>query len=79
LDRRLGGPQSLSGHGGEERISQLLPGLEHPIIQPVVQRYTTELSQFVVVVVIIIILSVSSFTTILSLDSPKCTQINKCL
>jgi hypothetical protein len=34
LDRRLGGPQSRSGRGGEEKNSQ-------PIIQPVAQRYTT--------------------------------------
>jgi hypothetical protein len=27
LDRRLGGPQSYSGHGGEEKNSQPLPGL----------------------------------------------------
>jgi hypothetical protein len=42
LDRRLGGPQSWSD---EEKNSQPLPGLEPPIIQPVTQRYTTELSQ----------------------------------
>jgi hypothetical protein len=45
LDSRLGGPQSRSGHGGEEKNSQILPGLESPIIQPVAQRYTTELSR----------------------------------
>jgi hypothetical protein len=45
LDRRLGGPQSRSGRGGEEKISQPLPGLEPPIIQPLAQRYTTELSR----------------------------------
>jgi hypothetical protein len=28
LDTRLSGPQSLSGHGGEEKNSQPLPGLE---------------------------------------------------
>jgi hypothetical protein len=28
LDRRLGGPQSRSGSGGEEKNSQLLPGTE---------------------------------------------------
>jgi hypothetical protein len=28
LDRRLGGPQSRSGHGGEEKDSQPLPGIE---------------------------------------------------
>jgi hypothetical protein len=45
LDRWLGGHQSRSGHGGEEKNSQPLPGLEPPIIQPVAQRYTTELSR----------------------------------
>jgi hypothetical protein len=34
LDRRLDRPQSRSGHGGEEKIFQPLPGLEPPIIQP---------------------------------------------
>jgi hypothetical protein len=28
LDRRLGGPQSLFGRGGEEQNSQPLPGIE---------------------------------------------------
>jgi hypothetical protein len=42
-DRRLGGSQSLFGRGGEEKNSQALPGLEPPIIQPVAQRYTTDL------------------------------------
>jgi hypothetical protein len=39
LDRRLGGPQSRSGHGGEEKNSQTLPGLEPPIIQPVRKKF----------------------------------------
>jgi hypothetical protein len=43
LDRRLAGPQSRSGHGDEEKNSEPLPGLESPIIQPIAQRYTTEL------------------------------------
>jgi hypothetical protein len=43
LDRRLGGPESQSGRGGEEKNFQPLPGLELPIMQPVAQRYTTEL------------------------------------
>jgi hypothetical protein len=34
---------SLSGHGGEEKNSQPLPGFQPPIIQPVAQRCTTEL------------------------------------
>jgi hypothetical protein len=45
LDRSLGGIQSRSGRGGEEKNSQLLPGLEPPIIQSVAQRCTTELSR----------------------------------
>jgi hypothetical protein len=43
--RRLGGPQSRSGYGGEEKNSHPLPGLETPIIQPVAQSYTTELAR----------------------------------
>jgi hypothetical protein len=38
LDRMLGGPQSQSGHGCEEKNFQPLPGLEPPIIQPEAQR-----------------------------------------
>jgi hypothetical protein len=45
LDRRLGGPQSRSGRGGEKKNTQPLPGLESPIFQPVAQRYTIELSR----------------------------------
>jgi hypothetical protein len=45
LDRRLDGHQSRSGRGGEEKNSQPLPGLEPHIIQPIAQRYTTELSR----------------------------------
>jgi hypothetical protein len=45
LDRRLSGPQSRSWRGGEEKYSQALLGLEPPTIQPVAQRYTTELSR----------------------------------
>jgi hypothetical protein len=45
LDRRLCGLQSRSGHGDEEKNSQPPSGLEPPIIQPVAQRYTTELFQ----------------------------------
>jgi hypothetical protein len=41
LDRRLRGPQSRSGHGGEEKNSHPLPGLETPIIQPVDQLKST--------------------------------------
>jgi hypothetical protein len=43
FDRRRGGTQNRSGHGGEEKNSQPLLGLEPPIIQPVAQRYTTEI------------------------------------
>jgi hypothetical protein len=47
LDRRLGGPQSRSGRGGEEKHSQPLPGLETPIIQAVAQRCSTELYRLI--------------------------------
>jgi hypothetical protein len=43
IDRRLSRPQSWFRRGGEEENSQPLPGLESPIIQPVAQRFTTEL------------------------------------
>jgi hypothetical protein len=36
-------PQSQSGHGGEGKNSQPLPGLKPPIIQPIAQHYPTEL------------------------------------
>jgi hypothetical protein len=44
LDRRLDGPQGQSGCSGEEKNSQPLLELQPPIIQPVAQHYTTELS-----------------------------------
>jgi hypothetical protein len=40
MDRRLGGPQSQSGHGGKQKNSQPLLGLKPPIFQPVAQCYT---------------------------------------
>jgi hypothetical protein len=43
--RRLGGSQSWSGRGGEEKNSQLPPEIEPTITQPVAQRFTTELSR----------------------------------
>jgi hypothetical protein len=45
MDRRLGEPENQYGRGGEEKNSQPLPGLENPLIQPVAQRYTAELSR----------------------------------
>jgi hypothetical protein len=45
LDRSLDGPRRRSERGGEEKNSQPLPGLEPPIIQPVAQRCTAELSR----------------------------------
>jgi hypothetical protein len=41
----MGEPQSRSGRGGEEKNLSPLPGFEPPIIQPVDQRYTTELTR----------------------------------
>jgi hypothetical protein len=43
VDRRLGGPQSQYGYGGEEKNSQPLPGLKCLTIQPVAYYCTTEL------------------------------------
>jgi len=43
MDRRLGGPQSPSGHSGEEKNSQPLPVVETLIFQAVAQQYTTKL------------------------------------
>jgi hypothetical protein len=44
LGKRLGGPQSCSGRGGEEKNSQPPPPQDlnprTPIVQPIVQRYT---------------------------------------
>jgi hypothetical protein len=42
LDRRLDGPQSLSGRGVEERNSHSPPesNPDHPIVKPIVSRYT---------------------------------------
>jgi hypothetical protein len=45
FDRRLGEPKNWSGRCGEEKSFQPLPGLEPPIIKPVAQHYTTELSR----------------------------------
>jgi hypothetical protein len=39
LDRRLGGPQILSGHCGEEKIHEML-GIE---LRPIARRYTRHL------------------------------------
>jgi len=35
LERRMGGPESRSGQGGQEKNFQPLPVLEPPIIQPI--------------------------------------------
>jgi hypothetical protein len=42
LDRRLGGPQSRSGRGGEGKNSQPCreSNTDHPIVQPAASRYT---------------------------------------
>jgi hypothetical protein len=47
LDKRLGRSQNRSGRVGEEKNSEPLPGFGPPIIQPVAQRYATELSEAV--------------------------------
>jgi hypothetical protein len=53
LGRSLGGPQNRSRRGGETRNSQPVPGLEPPIIQPVAQRCTSELSGLLKLITII--------------------------
>jgi hypothetical protein len=45
LDRRLGEPQSRSERGREEKNSQPLLAFKPPIIQPVAQRHTAEISR----------------------------------
>jgi hypothetical protein len=44
----VGESQSQPGHSGEEKNSQPLSGLEPPIIQPVAQCYSTDLSRILV-------------------------------
>jgi hypothetical protein len=57
LDRSLGGPQSRSGRGGEEKHSLPLPVIEPSIIQPVAQRYTTELSRLMMMMMMMMMIS----------------------
>jgi hypothetical protein len=71
LDRRLGGSQSRFGRGGEEKNYQPLPGLEPPIIQPVVQRYTTDLSRLAVVVVVVVVLQQQYFHKLFSMGAKR--------
>jgi hypothetical protein len=55
LDRRLGGPQSRSGRGGEEKNSQFLPELEPPIIKTIPSTYfPNHISQIILKFVVII-------------------------
>jgi hypothetical protein len=44
-DKRLGGTQSRSGRGDEEKNSQPLPGIQPRFIKAVAQSYATELSR----------------------------------
>jgi hypothetical protein len=48
LDRRLGGPKTGLDAVYEEKNLQPLSRPEPPIIQPLTQRYTTELSRLIV-------------------------------
>jgi hypothetical protein len=66
--RKLGGSQSRSRRGGGEKYSQPQPGLEPPIIQPVVQRYTTELTQ-------LLNTQYSEDLLFASVTAVKCTEI----
>jgi hypothetical protein len=50
LDRSLSVTQSRSEGGAEEKNSQPPTGIETPIIQPITQRYTTDLSRFLITI-----------------------------
>jgi hypothetical protein len=60
MDRKQDGLQRSSGFGGEEKNSQPLPGFEPQIIQPVAQRYSTELSRLLICVIMYLFLSLIS-------------------
>jgi hypothetical protein len=60
LDRRLGGPQSRSGHGGEEKDSQLPPGIEpqnpdRPARSPALYRLSYDGSIYIYIYIYIYI------------------------
>jgi hypothetical protein len=56
LDRRLGEPQSWSGHGGEKERSLPLPGIEPRSSSPITVQTCSSLSTEVRKVVIILVL-----------------------
>jgi hypothetical protein len=51
LDRRLGGFQDQSGHSGEEKNFQPLPGLEPSVIKPIAQICATKLSRLLLLLI----------------------------
>jgi hypothetical protein len=65
---RLCGPRSRSGRSGEEKNSQLLTGLEPPIIQPVAQRYTTELSRLPILICVCVCVCVYTYFMCVTVD-----------
>jgi hypothetical protein len=75
LHRRLGGLQSQSGCRCEEKNCQPLPGLEPPIIQPVAQRYSTELSQLLLLCSTNRKYAISVFTYLDMEGKNKCIRI----
>jgi hypothetical protein len=79
LDRRLGGPQSRSGRGGEEKNSQCSPGLEPPLIQSVAQRHTTKSSQLLEETVHSYILDIQQRSNVrrISMVTPITTRLKK--
>jgi len=87
LDRRQDGTQSQSGHGDEEKNSQILPGLEHPIIQPVAYMYVyvwmyvgMQLCKYInyahIIFIILIFVMLFIDTTSLSELLLQCTEMN---
>jgi hypothetical protein len=58
---RLGEPQSRSGRGGGEKNFRTLLGLQHPIVLPLAQRCTTELSRLMMMMMMIWTIGVLGF------------------
>jgi hypothetical protein len=79
LDRKLDGFQNRSGHGGEEKNSQALSGPEHPSILPVAQRYTTEVSRFLLCYVLLLYVEKSTCIEHVLRNKEICTlEYNNC-
>jgi len=80
LNRRPARSQSQSGRSGEEKNSQPLPRLEPQIIQPVAQRYSTELNHqtFISVCHVPVLLRIlnKALPTLFETDLPSVPPLN---